>query len=145
MAHKVEVMRSSRVRRSLAILLCCVGISGCANLGWNDLEPHYTSDSSPAKTTWRELNPWLYSIFGTSDGRSLWGVGFNGTILHSADGEHWSAQTSGTRISFPRFSGTATAGRCGPWALVGRFCTAPTVSTGPLRPAAPRMTFAQST
>src|ERR1700757_24444 len=106
MAHKVEVMRSSRVRRSLAILLCCVGISGCANLGWNDLEPHYTSDSSPAKTTWRELNPWLSSIFGTSDGRSLWAVGDKGTILHSADGEHWSAQTSGTENDLRSIYGT---------------------------------------
>jgi photosystem II stability/assembly factor-like uncharacterized protein len=107
MAHKVEAMRISRVRGSLALLLCCVYISGCANLGWSDLEPHYTSNSSPAKITWRELNVSLYSIFGTSDGRSLWAVGAKGTILHSADGEHWTAQTSGTQNFLSSIFGTS--------------------------------------
>jgi len=43
--------------------------------------------------------PYLLSIFGTPDGRHLWAVGGDGTILHSTDGQHWSFQRSDERPS----------------------------------------------
>jgi hypothetical protein len=58
---------------------------------------------------------WLFSIFGTSDGKRLWAVGDDGTILESDDGgEHWSARDSGTQCSLLRSSGPATASSFGP-------------------------------
>ena len=51
---------------------------------------------------------WLFSIFGTSDGKRLWAVGDDGTILESDDGgEHWSARDSGTQCSLSSIFGTS--------------------------------------
>jgi hypothetical protein len=41
-------------------------------------------------------NQTLFSVFGSSTGKSLWVVGDRGTILHSDDGQHWSQQVSRT-------------------------------------------------
>jgi hypothetical protein len=38
----------------------------------------------------------LYSVYGTSDAKTLWAVGHGGTILHSTDGTTWLSQASGT-------------------------------------------------
>jgi photosystem II stability/assembly factor-like uncharacterized protein len=50
----------------------------------------------------------LTSIFGTSDGKHLWVVGQNGTILESDDGgATWTARNSGTTNNLWSIFGTS--------------------------------------
>jgi hypothetical protein len=45
-------------------------------------------------------------VYGTGDGKTLWAVGFGGTILHSTDGATWKPQTSGTTEALRSVYGT---------------------------------------
>ena len=61
----------------------------------------------------------LSSIFGTSDGKRLWAVGSEGTILESDDGrgEHWSPLNSGTHNWLHSIFGTSNGERL--WTVGG--------------------------
>ena len=107
MEHSARPLGIARGRWALAILFCLLTLSGCSRLTWENLEPHYDSNSSPLKVTWRLLYPPLSSIYGTNDGKLLWAVGHNGTIVHSSDGENWSAQRSGTQNNLYSIYGTS--------------------------------------
>jgi photosystem II stability/assembly factor-like uncharacterized protein len=78
------------------MLITSLFLAGCTNANWRAVEPHYTSDSAPARYNLQNLAAKLYSVYGTGDGKTLWAVGDSGTILHSADGATWQPQTSGT-------------------------------------------------
>ena len=49
----------------------------------------------------------LQSIFASGDGRRVWVVGRNATILESDDGKHWNALDSGSPISLFSIFGTS--------------------------------------
>ena len=58
----------------------------------------------------------LNSIFGTSDGRCLWAVGYKGTILKSDDGgEDWNPRNSRTQNGLDSIFGTSDGRRL--WAV----------------------------
>ena len=57
----------------------------------------------------------LSSIFGTSDGKRLWTVGADGTILESSDGANWKALVSGTHAALQSVFGTGDGKRM--WAV----------------------------
>ena len=59
----------------------------------------------------------LSSISGTSDGKRLWAVGRQGTILESGDGEHWNKRNSGTKNDLYSIFGTNDGKRL--WAVGG--------------------------
>src|SRR5450759_578851 len=95
------------VRRAFLSALSCLLLAGCSSsASWETVKPNYTKESAPQRIVWRILNPFLLSVYGTGDGKSLWAVGAGGTILHSSDGETWKPQTSGTTSNLLSVYGT---------------------------------------
>src|SRR5437764_114156 len=86
---------------SAGLLLAC-----CSRESWRPVEPAYTPETAPGRWVWRNLNPTLRSIYRPGEGKSLWAVGDDGRILHTADGETWKPQTSGTPKDLTSIYGT---------------------------------------
>jgi photosystem II stability/assembly factor-like uncharacterized protein len=68
-------------------------------------------ESNDGGATWTAPNSgptnFLYSIFGTGNGKHLWAVGFNGAIVESDDsGSSWTARDSGTANHLHSIFGT---------------------------------------
>ena len=74
-------------------------------------------DTPSLKTLFTRRND-LSSIFGTSDGKRLWAVGSEGTVLESDDGgEQWDPRTSGTHNWLHSIFATSDGRRL--WAVGG--------------------------
>jgi photosystem II stability/assembly factor-like uncharacterized protein len=73
------------------------------------LEPRYAGEHWIARNS-GTLND-LQSIFGTSDGKRLWAVGGDGTIVRSDDGEHWIQGSSSARDYLCSVTGTGDGKR----------------------------------
>src|ERR1019366_660173 len=104
--------------RRLALILA-MGLTagvGCRQRA-GSLFPSYSPETAPEVYRFRDLSHHIYSVSGTSDGKRLWAVGEEGTILESSDGEHWSPRTSGTTNDLYSVFGTSDEKRL--WAVGG--------------------------